>query len=83
MPRSIYLIVLAGIALASCTRDATPATLSDAYRVTFGATGYAYISIFTDPVTGCDSYMTDDGFLSPRLRPDGTQMCRSVAPAPG
>lgn len=82
----------AALALLGGCRNATNVGVTDAWRINFGGVaGYGYVSIFTDPQTGCDYFMTDDGFLSPRLQPDGSHFCRTglkpptptiTAPAP-
>lgn len=81
--KSLVLIAIGAgaLALTGC-RNATDVGVTDAYRVSFGGMGYGYVSIFTDPQTGCDYFMTDDGFLSPRLTPAGGQVCRSAIRAP-
>lgn len=88
--KTLHLLAAAAatLTLAGC-REATDLRTTDAWRVNFGGTiGYSYVSVFTDPVTGCDYFMTDDGFLSPRLMPDGSQRCTAsagsslAAPAP-
>lgn len=34
-----------------------------------------YVYIWTDTDTGCDYIGTRDGGITPRLNPDGTQVC--------
>ena len=34
-----------------------------------------YVYIWTDPGTGCDYIGSWDGGITPRLNPDGTQVC--------
>jgi general stress protein YciG len=75
-------VALAGAALGlgGCARPAENVATDTNYRVSFGSlASYAYVGVFTDPETGCQSYVTDDGFMSPRLNADGTQRCLRVA----
>lgn len=53
-------------------------TVSSGYIVMFSPGEVALINVWTDPVTGCESYVTDDGFITPRLNPDGMQRCVKV-----
>lgn len=76
------LAAAAVLVLASCSRNNVTYTESTAaYRVSFGAGVYTYVNVWTDPETGCQSYVTDDGFMSPRLTAEGMQRCAAVAPA--
>lgn len=75
---TISLILIATMAVAACGRATTyeRTTVTAGYRVDFSDIGlYTLIQVWTDPETGCQSYLTDDGFMSPRLRADGTQVC--------
>lgn len=81
--KTINLAVLGALALlmSACGRSATYENtgVSDGYRVDFpGLGGYSLINVWRDPQTGCESYMTDDGFMSPRLNADGSQRCFPV-----
>lgn len=82
--KKFLILGAAALVLTACARPAERTTTSTNYRIDFGSlTDFAYVGIFQDPVTGCESYVTDDGFMSPRLNPDGTQRCAVVAaPAP-
>lgn len=76
------LIVVALVVLTGCVREnVTYTEPTAAYRVSFGAGLYTYVNVWTDPETGCQSYVTDDGFMSPRLTSDGMQRCTIVAEA--
>lgn len=79
--RKIFAITTAALALAGCGRygsyEAT--RVSGGYRVDYPGIGeYTLINVWRDPVTGCEHYVTDDGFISPRLNADGTQRCVRV-----
>lgn len=77
-------LALSALALAACGRGYTDSAPSDGYRIDFPGSGsYAYVNVWRDPVTGCESYLTDDGFMSPRLNADGTQRCTTEAPQAG
>ena len=71
------------LAVAGCRAATYERTdVTEGYVVKFSTTEYAYISVWTDPATGCESYVTDDGFMSPRLNADGSQRCpQPVTPA--
>lgn len=76
--RTILLAAAAALALTGCTRGDSYETtaITQGYRVNPCAScAYIYVSVWTDPETGCESYVTDDGFMSPRLSVDGTQRC--------
>lgn len=79
---------LAALALAGCRASTYERTeITEGYVVKFSDMEYAYVSVWTDPETGCQSYVTDDGFISPRLTADGMQRCvtssvGAVAPFP-
>lgn len=83
--KTVRLLAAAAVvlALSACGRSSTyeRTEVTEGYRVAFSDLEYAYVSIWTDPATGCDSYVTDDGFMSPRLNADGTQRCAARAPA--
>lgn len=71
------------MAVAGCRAATYERTdVTDGYVVKFSTTEYAYFSVWTDPATGCESYVTDDGFMSPRLNADGSQRCpQAIRPA--
>lgn len=74
---------VAVLALAGCGRSEVYETtqISQGYRIDpCTACAYIYVTVWTDPVTGCESYVTDDGFMSPRLGPDGMQRCLAEQP---
>lgn len=72
---------LAALALGACFRPSERVRTDTNYRVSFGGIdGSTYVGVFTDPETGCQSYVTDDGFMSPRLNADGTQRCVILRP---
>lgn len=73
-------LCVAAVALAACGRNNVQYSETDtSYRISFGGTvGYTYVNVWTDPETRCQSYVTDDGFMSPRLNADGTQRCAAV-----
>lgn len=80
---ALSMITASVLALSACTRPSEIVDVDKNYLVSFGSMSGAYVGIFTDPETGCQSYVTSDGFMSPRLNPDGTQRCmiRSRSPA--
>lgn len=82
-PKIVTAAALAIFAVAGCRAATYERTeVTEGYVVKFSTTEYAYISVWTDPATGCESYVTDDGFMSPRLNADGSQRCpQPVAPA--
>lgn len=82
-PKIVAAAALAIFAVAGCRAATYERTeVTEGYVVKFSTTEYAYISVWTDPETGCESYVTDDGFMSPRLNADGSQRCpQPVTPA--
>lgn len=82
-PKLVTAVSLLVLAVAGCRASTYERTeVTEGYRVAFSATEAAYISVWTDPETGCESYVTDDGFMSPRLTADGSQRCpQPVTPA--
>lgn len=77
---AVSALALAVTGCRAATYERTDVT--EGYVVKFSTTEYAYISVWTDPATGCESYVTDDGFMSPRLNADGSQRCpQPVTPA--
>lgn len=82
-PKIVTATALAIFAVAGCRAATYERTeVTEGYVVKFSTTEYAYISVWTDPETGCESYVTDDGFMSPRLTADGSQRCpRPIHPA--
>lgn len=80
MVGAVSALALAVTGCRAATYERTDVT--EGYVVKFSTTEYAYISVWTDPETGCESYVTDDGFMSPRLSADGSQRCpRAIHPA--
>lgn len=78
---TILAIACAALTLVACGRNNVQHSETDtSYRVHFGSLGYVYVNVWTDPETGCQSYVTDDGFLSPRLNADGMQRCNVSPP---
>ena len=75
-PKIVIAAALAILAVAGCRAATYERTeVTEGYVVKFRTTEYAYISVWTDPETGCESYVTDAGFMSPRLTSDGSQRC--------
>lgn len=75
-PIIVTAAALAIFAVAGCRAATYERTeVTEGYVVKFSTTEYAYISVWTDPETGCESYVTDDGFMSPRLTSEGSQRC--------
>lgn len=71
----------ATLALGACrSAPVEEASPENSYRVPFGVTTLVYVNVWTDPGTGCQYLITDDGFGQPRMLADGTQFCRPTAP---
>lgn len=82
MRRSLIIAAVAALALAGCGRTA-PVERTDpekSYRIYFGrdlveSGNKVYVNVWTDPDTGCQYLITDDGFAQPRMQGDGSQRC--------
>ena len=74
MTRALRLSFMIGLGvLAGCATDTTSDSGLDA-----GSLATMRAGIWIDP-NGCDHWIIDDGvegYLSPRLRPDGSPVCR-------
>lgn len=80
---TLLAVAACALAAAGCSRNNVQYSESDtSYRVSYGAGIYTYVNVWTDPDTGCESYVTDDGFMSPRLNADGMQRCNVPAGPP-
>lgn len=71
--RTTAALLGASLALAGCASDTTRD-----FGVDSGSLTKMKAGIWIDP-NGCDHWIIDDGvegYMSPRLRPDGTPVCR-------
>jgi len=71
-PIRLSLVIVMGV-LAGCATDTTADSGLDA-----GSLASMRAGIWIDP-NGCDHWIIDDGvegYLTPRLRPDGSPVCR-------
>jgi hypothetical protein len=87
MKKIVLLAAACAVALiaAGCRSAPVESTRPEkSFRIPFGVTVKAnavYINVWTDPDTGCQYLVTDEGFAQPRMTPDGAQACLTqVAP---
>lgn len=78
MRRSLIIAAagMAALALSACRAAPVENTpVEKSYRIAFRMDNVVYVSPWTDPETGCEYLITDDGFAQPRMQNDGSQRC--------
>lgn len=77
----IRALIIAALALTAATQaHATGGTVPNVERIRTNIGRDVFV--FTDPLTGCQSYSGEYGLAGPRLWPNGEQVCGPVRRPP-